>query len=119
MAMTTAAMTTTERGARLRRTLAAIAAVGPSRTGHTGPDIPEVAERYRRRNRLVVAALAQAAAHGLPAGVGVDPDDVEHPIVVFIELPSGQVCWHLPAHQQRWDGHSTTQKYARIGQYTH
>lgn len=112
-------MTTTVQVARLRRTLAAIAALDPSRTRHTGPDTPEIAERYQRRNRLVFSALAQATACGLPAGVGLDPADPDHPVVVFIELPCGQVSWHLPAHQWCWDGHSTTQKYQRIGQYTH
>ncbi|MEV4826439.1 hypothetical protein [Micromonospora sp. NPDC049274] len=46
------------------------------------------------------------------AGVGHDPTD-PRPVVVYLELPTGQVSWHLPAHPAGWDGHSTTAKYAR------
>jgi len=101
---------------RLARTLAAIAATDPSRDGHTGPDTPAIAAAYARRNTLIWSALAQAHAAGVPAGVGYDPTD-PRPIVVFLELPGGQVSWHLPAHQAGWDGHSTTTKYSRVTAY--
>ena len=46
--------------------------------------------------------------------------------VVIIELPTGQVSWHihdselpwfehLPKDLYKWDGHSTQEKYERIG----
>ena len=71
---------------------------------------------YAMRERLVLAALAAARASGLEAGVRLDPAEPEWP-VVFIELPTGQVSWHLPQHATPWDGHTTAEKYARIGAY--
>ncbi|PWU52768.1 hypothetical protein DLJ47_18195, partial [Micromonospora sp. S4605] len=47
--------------ARLARLLVDIAAVDPSRLGHTGPDTPEITAAYTRRNALIWAALALAA----------------------------------------------------------
>ncbi|SBT69324.1 hypothetical protein GA0070622_6450 [Micromonospora sediminicola] len=101
-----------EARARLASTLAAIAALDPSRRGHTGPDTPEITAAYARRNALIWTALALAHEAGVPAGVGHDPTD-PRPVVVYLELPTGQVSWHLPAHPVGWDGHSTTVKYAR------
>ncbi|MFI7510667.1 hypothetical protein ACIBSS_28000 [Micromonospora aurantiaca] len=97
---------------RLARALAAIAAIDPSRHGHTGPDTPEITTAYEQRNALIWTALALAHEAGVPAGVGHDLTD-PHPVVVYLELPAGQVSWHLPAHPTGWDGHSTTAKYAR------
>ncbi|WP_326559619.1 hypothetical protein [Micromonospora sp. NBC_01796] len=99
----------------LAEVLGEIAAIDPSRYEHTGPETSEVIARYTRRNRLVWSALVLAHEAGVPAGVGVDPADPVHPVVVYIELPGiGQLCWHLPAHQVEWDGHSTAVKYQRI-----
>lgn len=104
---------------RLRQTLDMIAAVDPSRTGPaTGPDSPAVAARYAHRNTLIYTALAQARQVGLSAGIGHDSSD-PHPVVVYLELPTGQVSWHLPAHPTGWDGHSTEQKYQRIRMLRH
>ncbi|PWU52721.1 hypothetical protein DLJ47_17865, partial [Micromonospora sp. S4605] len=93
-----------------------IAAVDPSRLGHTGPDTPEITAAYTRRNALIWAALALAADAGVPAGVGHDAAD-PRPVVVYLELPTGQVSWHLPAHPVGWDGHSTATKYARVAAF--
>ncbi|MFI5837745.1 hypothetical protein ACIA5A_29115 [Micromonospora sp. NPDC051300] len=101
---------------RLARTLAAIAAIDPSRHGNTGPDTPEITAAYARRNTLILTALALAHEAGVPAGVGHDPTD-PRPVVVYIELPTGQVSWHLPAHPAGWDGHSTAAKYARVAAF--
>jgi hypothetical protein len=99
---------------RLAQTLAAIAAVDPSRHGHTGPDSLEIATRYAQRNALIWVAVGLAHQVGVPAGVGYDPSDA-HPVIVYIELPGvGQVSWHLPTHPVGWDGHTTGQKYERI-----
>lgn len=68
---------------------------------------------YDLRNDLVLAALAHARAAGLAAGVRIDPAEPAWP-VVFIELPTGQVSWHLPQHGQTWDGHTTAEKYERV-----
>ncbi|MFI7080914.1 hypothetical protein ACIBO1_26780 [Micromonospora sp. NPDC049903] len=102
---------------RLARVLADIAAVDPSRHGHTGPDTPQITARYDRRNALIWTALALAHEAGIPAGVGHDPSDL-HPTVVYIELPAGQISWHLPAHPAAWDGHTTSTKYDRVAAFT-
>jgi len=45
--------------------------------------------------------------------------------VIYIDLPSGQVSWHLPdrdlryfgdqpVYEGEWDGHSTETKYKRV-----
>lgn len=104
------------RAGQLARVLAAIAAVDPSRRGHTGPDTPEITAAYAERNALIWTALALAHEAGVPAGVGHDPTD-SRPVVVYIELPTGQVSWHLPAHPAGWDGHSTGEKYQRVAAF--
>ena len=68
---------------------------------------------YAVRNVLVLHAVAAAAFLGYPAGYRVDPDDPAWP-VAYIELPTGQVSWHLPQHPTAWDGHTTAEKYARV-----
>ncbi|MBW4700360.1 hypothetical protein [Micromonospora sp. RL09-050-HVF-A] len=101
---------------RLAWTLTAIAALDPSRHGHTGPDTLEITAAYTERNALIWSALALAHEAGVPAGMGYDPAD-PHPVVVYLELPTGQVSWHLPAHPTGWDGHSTAAKYERVAAF--
>lgn len=101
---------------RLAQTLAAIAETDPSRHGHTGPDTDVTAAQYERRNTLIWAALALAHECAVPAGVGYDPTD-PRPVVVYLDLPSGQVSWHLPAHSNPWDGHTTAEKYRRVAAF--
>lgn len=102
---------------RLYQVLGTIAAIDPSRhTPATGPDTPAIAARYTDRNILVCTALGLARQCGLPAGIGYDPTH-ERPVVIYLELPTGQVSWHLPAHPIPFDGHSTEQKYHRIAAF--
>lgn len=72
--------------------------------------------RYDERNRLVLMALIEAGKDGLAAGIRIDVNDLAWP-VVFIELPTGQVSWHIKQYQQVWDGHSTAMKWLRCAQY--
>lgn len=77
-------------------------------------------ELYRERAQLV-AALSKV----FPASVDRDPAEPEW-FVVFIDLPTGQVSWHiapadlplfdhLPRYTGRvWDGHTTPEKYERL-----
>src|SRR4051794_34168952 len=67
-------------------------------------------ERYDDRNRTIFVALSLAAMAGYACGIRFDVETPEWP-VVFIELPTGQVSWHLPQHTTAWDGHTTFQKY--------
>ena len=73
-------------------------------------------QEYERRYGLILDAVAEAHRAGLLAGFRCDTDEQEWP-VAFIELPSGQVSWHLPQHLRPWDEHSTEEKYARIERF--
>lgn len=68
---------------------------------------------YDTRFRLVWQAVDHARAVGYPAGVRIDPAEPEWP-TVYIELPTGQVSWHMPQHPEMWDGHDTAEKYRRL-----
>lgn len=75
------------------------------------------AQNYDERNRAIVTAVLLAWGLGLPAGFRIDPNEPEWP-VAFIELPTGQISWHLPQYPTPWDGHSTEEKYRRIDEFT-
>lgn len=94
--------------------LLAIEAIDPS--AHGEPDAPDAEERYATRNRLILQALGMAAAAGMPSGLLADPSEPDWPLVVM-ELPTGQVSWHLRAHAAGWDGHTYADKSARIQRY--
>lgn len=76
----------------------------------------EKKQDYDLRNRAIIEAVYMALFIGHDAGVRFDPAEPEWP-VFFIELPTGQVSWHLPQHVKTWDGHSTEEKYARLVMY--
>lgn len=76
---------------------------------------------YHERAQLV-AALSKL----FPASIEDDPSDPEWP-VAYIDLPTGQVSWHiapddmylfshLPQSQglRVWDEHDTPEKYRRL-----
>lgn len=80
---------------------------------------------YRERNQLV-ALLASV----FPAGIKrteIEGWSPEWHGCVYIDLPNGQASWHyhdseahlfahLPPYAGEYDGHTTEEKYARIGQ---
>ncbi|MEA5366068.1 hypothetical protein VA596_41530 [Amycolatopsis sp., V23-08] len=68
---------------------------------------------YVIRYPLVVRALGIAAELGYVVGIALDPAEPAWP-VVYIELPAGQVSWHMPAYGGEYDGHTTPEKYQRI-----
>jgi hypothetical protein len=70
-------------------------------------------QEYHTRNRLVYEALALARDVGLQVGMRIDAEEPEWPCA-FIELPTGQVSWHLPQHVNEWDNHTTEQKQLRM-----
>jgi hypothetical protein len=85
-------------------------------------DIDDV---YRERQHLV-SNLSAKHPSGLVSSV--DEDGVTWPIV-YIELPTGQVSWHIsdvdldlfshvPYRDIKWDGHNTSEKYRRLDAYT-
>lgn len=86
---------------------------------------------YEERNRVVALLARIALGLGWRAGVRThepDPDpnwDKEWLTVVCIDLPTGQVSWHLhdsqkflvaglPKYEGSWDGHDTEEKYRRV-----
>jgi hypothetical protein len=71
---------------------------------------------YGMRNDLIWWALVLARQAGYEVGVRIDPDEPEWP-VFYIELPTGQVSWHLPQHRLPYDGHTTEEKYDRSGTF--
>lgn len=71
---------------------------------------------YPRRYRLILHIMSMAILSGYEVGMRIDPDEPEWPVVV-IELPTGQVSWHMPQHPKPWDGHTTEEKFERIQQF--
>ncbi len=71
---------------------------------------------YGDRNRCVVKAVWLALFQGLQAGFRFDEKETEWP-VAFIELPTGQVSWHLSQHPIPWDGHTKEEKYQRCNRF--
>jgi hypothetical protein len=94
--------------------LAAIEASDPSADGTT--DRADAAQRYAVRTGLVFNALAVAAGYGYPSGIAIDPAEPDWP-VAYIDLPTGQVSWHLAAYPGAWDGHDGAAKTERIRAY--
>ena len=84
-------------------------------------------EAYSDRNQAAMLAAKLAAMQGYDIGWRVDPDEPDWPIL-FIELPPGQVSWHIPMAEALdhgadikgrptepvWDGHTLEGKRARI-----
>lgn len=71
---------------------------------------------YEKRYGLVLDAMARARRLGFETGYRIDPNEPEWP-VAYIELPTGQVSWHMPQHPKPYDGHSTEEKYERISRW--
>lgn len=79
-----------------------------------------------RRAALVGAAVGAAQRAGMRAGYAEDPDGPRgYRTVAYIDLPVGQVSWHLPSgprvplprYAAGWDGHTREEKAARIRQW--
>jgi len=71
---------------------------------------------YPLRNVLILEAIYLAAALGYKSGVRLDVEDPNWPVFV-IDLPTGQVAWHLPAVAVAYDGHSIKDKYERCRKF--
>lgn len=86
---------------------------------------------YTERNRLAVVLAQIALERGWAAGRHVDPtQDPEWRNVVIIDLPTGQISFHigiadcstsgfksLPRYPGTWDGHTTDEKWERVSQF--
>lgn len=71
---------------------------------------------YVKRYGLVLDAMTRAHRLGFVTGYRFDPNEPEWP-VAYIELPTGQVSWHMPQFPMPYDGHSTEEKYRRIHEW--
>lgn len=86
---------------------------------------------YAERNKCVALIARMAIALGLTAGLGKqhseeDKDwEADWRNIVFVDLPSGQVSWHihdsdlpmfefLGQYNGVWDGHTTEEKYSLV-----
>lgn len=98
-------------------------------------DLAEMTKRkdaaYSERDCCVVAIAALAMRMGWPCGLGRHDEsdaswDRDWMTIVYVDFPTGQCSWHihddevawfafLPRYERPWDGHTTVQKYARIG----
>ena len=79
---------------------------------------------YTERNRLV-ALLTRLWPSGI-AKTDIPGWQPQWHNCVYIDTPAGQLSWHyhdedaglfahLPAYAKPWDGHSTEEKYERVG----
>lgn len=78
-------------------------------------DPAERAQLYARRNRILLRAWMLAGTCGYPTGVGVDME-CDWP-VLYMELPTGQVSYHIPPHSAPWDGHTKETANERIARF--
>lgn len=81
---------------------------------------------YAERDMCVSLIARLAVAAGYQAYLAVDETaDEGWRHIVYVELPSGQVSWHLkdkelgwfrglPTRPNKWDGHDTAEKYRRV-----
>lgn len=84
----------------------------PSLTG----GVPNAEQLYQERNMRVIGAVSLALAGGMEAGYGYDPAAPGY-IVAYIELPEGQVSWHIKEHGLPYDEHTTLEKCLRIQRF--
>ena len=79
-------------------------------------------EAYRDRNLAVMALASLAQKQGYPVGIQQDLEQPDWP-VIMIQLPTGQVGWHIPAKEltgqwsefaDQWDGHNIQEKHLRL-----
>jgi hypothetical protein len=93
----------------------------------TGDDL--VLELYSERSACVAALVKAATAKQWVCWWCIDPETGPRWPVVGIELPTGQVTWHVSqadfdklglaerlakVDHATWDGHSTEEKYRRL-----
>lgn len=80
---------------------------------------------YRERHHL---AAHLAAIYPSVMVLNADPAEPDWP-VLYIQLPTGQVSWHVapadmdlfchvPVGSAQWDGHDVEEKYRRLDEHT-
>lgn len=87
-------------------------------------------DAYKERGQVVALLARLAERWGWRVGMAKHPEsdttwDADWRNIVLIDLPTGQVSWHLhddelslfaglPEYTKPWDGHSTPEKYDRV-----
>lgn len=84
---------------------------------------------YAERDKVLVLLAKMAQEQGIPVGIAIDEDmpDVWKYVVV-INLPTGQVSWHileeelewftfLDNHDMDWEDPAYEEKYKRVFKY--
>ena len=78
---------------------------------------------YRERNQLAQVVAAMADRLGYRVGLGHDPEAGDKWPVPFVDLPTGQVSWHIkkadlwrlwPEYAGAWDGHAKGEAEMRL-----
>lgn len=86
---------------------------------------------YTERDKCLVLIALMAQRLGIKTGIGLHVDkpgetwDADWRTILFIDLPAGQVSWHIHdgearwfyfvgAYDGEWDGHTTDEKYQRV-----
>lgn len=112
---------------KLKRILRHIASIDPSKEGNDfySGDC-ERNRAYGRRNDLVKHAVSVAIKAGYVAGYAIHTplEDItsgrwepEWCVIAHIELPTGQIRWHLDGRGIVYDGHTDAMKWNRIKHY--
>jgi hypothetical protein len=79
-------------------------------------------EAYFDRNQAAMALAKLAQTHGMKVGWHFDKNEPDWPVLI-IDLPTGQVLWHLPkeeaignfpVYDKAWDGHDLEEKRQRM-----
>lgn len=100
-----------------------VATVEEIRRAEKAASSSQMDEAYAERNQLV-AALSKLFPAGQKKTAIEGWDEAWHNCV-YIDLPTGQVSWHihdremaqfehLPPYVGEWDGHDTPEKYRRL-----
>jgi hypothetical protein len=111
----------------LKRGLEVIQRTDPS-SKETFDPIFEATEQeyYDYRNFLIHEAIVAAKINGLKAGFLIHQPitdiidqnwDYRWGVVAYIELPTGQVSWHLESPDIIYDGHNYVDKMNRINEF--
>lgn len=73
-------------------------------------------QAYDERARHLAYAIGYCGDAQIEWGIRIDPAEPEWPVLYF-ELPTGQVSYHMPQHVNEWDGHDTPEKNRRIAAF--
>lgn len=82
-------------------------------------------QAYYDRNQAVLLAAKLAGQLGYYVGARADADEPGWTLI-YIELPTGQVSWHIPddeligefpPYTKTWDGHDVEEKRRRIADF--